>query len=61
MPKHYPVPVKVKADAQRETVELAIKITDDVVILKRLPLAEWQRMVAEVEGQLRVQRAQPEE
>lgn len=53
MPKHYPLPIKVKVDVETQTVELSIKISDDMVILKRMSLADWHQVGAQVRDQLR--------
>ena len=49
---HYPNPLRAKYEPDAKQVVLSVQISDDLVLVKRVPLSEFQVMVAQVQAQL---------
>lgn len=50
--KHYPDDVRFKIDKEQQKVVISIKISDDMVILKKMPLSEFKVRIDQIRHDL---------
>lgn len=49
---HFTNPLRVRFDPATQKVSVSVQVTDDVVVVKQVPLADFQILIAQFQGQL---------